>query len=75
MLELINFSDTDELYVLDDIVDRDKEPVKALLDMMERRNVFSIMGNHDLMALDVPKKLSVDITEDNFSTQVNITAL
>lgn len=30
MLELINFSDEDELYILGDIVDRGKEPVKVL---------------------------------------------
>ncbi len=32
MLELINFSDEDELYILGDIVDRGKEPVKVLLE-------------------------------------------
>ena len=35
MLELINFSNADELYVLGDIVDRGKEPVKVLLDMIK----------------------------------------
>ncbi len=75
MLELINFSDEDELYVLGDIVDRGSEPIKVLLDMMKRPNVFPVMGNHDLLALDILKKLSVDITEDSFSTQVDITVI
>lgn len=75
MLELINFSDEDELYVLGDIVDRGSEPIKVLLDMMKRPNVFPVMGNHDLLALDILKKLSVDITEDNFSTQIDITVM
>ena len=72
MLRLINFNDGDELYILGDIVDRGPEPIKILQDIIMRSNVFPIMGNHDLMALDVLKKLSVDITEDNFSSQVDI---
>lgn len=75
MLELINFSDEDELYVLGDIVDRGKEPVKVLLDMMSRANVFPVMGNHDLLALDIMKKLCVDIDEENFATQVDISVM
>lgn len=75
MLEKIGFGDDDELYILGDIVDRGTEPVKVLLDMMNRPNVFPIMGNHDLMALDVLKKLSVDITEDNYSSQVDMSVM
>ncbi len=75
MLELINFSDEDELYVLGDIVDRGSEPVKVLLDMMSRANVFPVMGNHDLLALDILKKLCVDIDEENFATQVDISVM
>lgn len=75
MLELINFSNADELYVLGDIVDRGKEPVKVLLDMMSRANIFPVMGNHDLLALDIMKKLCVDIEEENFATQVDISVM
>ena len=75
MLELINFSNANELYVLGDIVDRGKEPVKVLLDMMSRANVFPVMGNHDLLALDIMKKLCVDIEEENFATQVDISVM
>ena len=53
MLELIEFSDDDELYVLGDVVDRGEKPVEVLLDMMKRPNVYLIIGNHELMALDV----------------------
>jgi len=49
MLELIGFSDEDELYVLGDVIDRGEEPLKVLLDMSMRPNVFPIMGNHELM--------------------------
>lgn len=75
ILELITFSNDDELYVLGDIVDRGNEPVKVLLDMMERPNVFPIMGNHDLLALDILRKLSVDITEENYSTHVDMSVM
>ena len=71
MLELIEFSPDDELYILGDIVDRGAEPVKLLTDLMERPNVTVIMGNHDFLALDVLRQLSVDVTEDNFSTQID----
>mgnify|MGYP003295287650 CR=1 FL=1 len=36
-----------------------------MLDMMERPNVCHLMGNHDLMALDILKVLSAEIREDN----------
>lgn len=55
ILNQIEFSDEDVLYILGDIVDRGGSPVKILLDIMERPNVFPIMGNHDLMALDILK--------------------
>ena len=70
-LELIHFSDEDELYIVGDIVDRGKEPIKLLQDMMCRHNVFPIIGNHDYMALTVLKKLCVEITEENVDTHLN----
>ncbi len=68
MLELIGFSDDDELFVLGDVVDRGAEPIKVIQDMMMRANIYPIMGNHDLLALDVLRKLSVVITEDNYDS-------
>ncbi len=70
-LDIINFNDNDELYVLGDIVDRGNEPIKLLQDMMLRHNVFPIIGNHDYMALTVLKKLCVEITEENVETHLN----
>lgn len=68
MLELIEFSEEDELFVLGDTADRGERPVDILLDMMERPNVCHLMGNHDLMALDILKVLSSEITEENYDT-------
>lgn len=75
MLEKIGFADDDDLFILGDFVDRGPEPVELLLDTMNRPNVYPIMGNHDLFALDILSKLSVDITEDNAESQVDITAM
>ena len=71
MLDKIGFCDDDTLYVLGDIVDRGDDVIKLLKDMMSRSNVLPIMGNHDFMALHIMNKLAVEITEENFDTQVD----
>lgn len=71
MLEKIQFSQDDELYVLGDVVDRGPEPIKVLQDMMLRPNVYPILGNHDYMALKVLKKLNVEIKEDNVDNHLD----
>lgn len=70
-LEAIDFKDSDQLYVLGDIVDRGKEPIKILQDMMMRSNVFPIIGNHEYMAQTVLRKLCVEITEENVQTHLS----
>ncbi len=71
MLEKISFSDDDDLYILGDVVDRGPEPVELLLDMSMRMNVFPILGNHDMMASMLLKKLCTEITEENYSSQID----
>ena len=51
MLKKIKFTDDDVLYVLGDVVDRGKHPIKILQDMMQRFNVYPLIGNHDYMCL------------------------
>ena len=51
MLELIRFSDEDELYILGDMIDRGPDGIPILLDMMERPNVIPFLGNHEWMML------------------------
>ena len=55
LLEKISFSDEDTLYVLGDSVDRGPEPIKVLDDLMARKNVVYIVGNHDVNMLRVMK--------------------
>ena len=68
LMEKIHFSEEDELYVLGDVVDRGPEPIKILQDMMGRSNVILILGNHDFIMYALMRKLSVEITEDNYDT-------
>ena len=53
MLELIELSDDDDLYILGDVVDRGDSSAEILLDMMNRPNVYPIIGNHEVMAIEV----------------------
>lgn len=65
MLEKINFCDDDILYIIGDVVDRGSQPMEILQDMMMRHNVYPILGNHEIMALEVLNALNVEITEQN----------
>ncbi len=58
MLEKINFSDNDTLYILGDIVDRGPDGIKILQDAMKRKNVMSLRGNHDFLAYYILNFLS-----------------
>lgn len=63
MLEMINFNDNDTLYVLGDVIDRGDGSIKILQDMMARSNVYGLIGNHELMAVECLKWLATEITE------------
>ena len=56
MLRKIGFSDEDQLYVIGDAVDRGPEPVRLLLDIMGRRNVTFLIGNHEHMMIRTIKE-------------------
>ncbi|MBE6685667.1 MAG: hypothetical protein E7591_00350 [Ruminococcaceae bacterium] len=71
MLEKIDFSSEDTLYILGDVIDRGDNGIDILLDMMKRRNVIPMLGNHELMAFTVLEALNVEITEENYSSQIS----
>ena len=71
LLEKIAFSDEDELFVLGDSMDRGEEPMKVIQDMMNRLNVFYIIGNHDYMMLSALRKLMVEVTEENYDNHLD----
>ena len=47
LLEKIHLKPDDKLYVLGDVADRGEDGMKIFLDMMARKNVVFIRGNHD----------------------------
>lgn len=67
MLELIGFSDRDTMYVLGDVVDRGKDGIKLLLDLMERKNVIVLRGNHDHSAYLMLKHFGMSV--DSYDTE------
>jgi len=52
MLEKINFSPEDILYILGDVVDRGKEPIKLLQYIMTQSNMIMLLGNHEEFMLN-----------------------
>jgi len=65
MLEMIEFTDDDLLYVLGDVVDRGPEPMAVLMDMSMRANVIPILGNHDFIAHKILGQLLLELNEEN----------
>lgn len=56
-LEEINFSDNDVLVFVGDLIDRGPDSIKCL-QMLDRPNVHSVLGNHELMAINYLAKPS-----------------
>ena len=52
MLQLIQFSEEDTLYIIGDVIDRNPHGIEILQDIMRRPNVKFIQGNHECMMLD-----------------------
>ncbi|MBE7044624.1 MAG: fructose-bisphosphatase class III [Ruminococcaceae bacterium] len=71
MLEKIQLQKEDTLYILGDVIDRGPDGIRILQDMMKRRNVVGMMGNHELMAYRVLSRLCVEVTEENAETQLD----
>lgn len=68
MLKKINFSHQDVLYVLGDIIDRGKDSIRILQDMIKRDNVYGLVGNHELMAIKCLDWLCQEITDETLET-------
>ena len=63
LLDKIGLKESDDLYILGDVLDRGPHPIKTLLKLMEMPEVIPIVGNHEVMALDGLKLLNTEITE------------
>ena len=59
MLELINFSEEDTMYIIGDVIDRYPGGVDILKEIMDRPNIIMLLGNHEKMCLDTLGPYSV----------------
>lgn len=66
MLDLIDLSDSDTLYVLGDVIDRGPDGIRIMFDMMKRKNVIPIIGNHESMALGIMRTSSNGLDDVSF---------
>lgn len=57
LLDKINFSKDDELYILGDSMDRGPDSIKVIQDLIPRPNTTYIIGNHDYLMYYFMKKL------------------
>lgn len=71
MLEKIEFSNADTLFILGDILDRGPHPIKIILDVMNRPNVEVLAGNHCMMALECMSFLMREVTWESLA-ELNI---
>lgn len=55
MLDLIEFNTNDTLYILGDIIDRGKQNISMIRDVMSRDNVVLLLGNHEDMMIESKK--------------------
>ena len=51
ILQLIEFCEEDELYIIGDVIDRGAYGIEILMDIREHSNMHLLMGNHELMAV------------------------
>ena len=63
MLEKINFSDRDVMYILGDIVDYGEKSMELIGDISVRYNVLPILGEHDLKAVKLLSALDTMLRE------------
>lgn len=49
LIKLINFNEEDTMYILGDVIDRGRESIPLLQDIMSRENIILLLGNHEKM--------------------------
>lgn len=67
LLSEINFKTSDDMYVLGDVLDYGEEPMELLFDMMERLNVYPILGEREYKFLQFVKKFPVKSSMESFA--------
>ena len=70
MLEKIDFSENDTLYILGDVADRGPDGIKTFMYIMDKPNIVYLVGNHDLFLTDAYKRsLLVSDSESFYATR------
>ena len=70
LVQKINLSEEDHLYILGDALDRGPEPMKVILDILSRKNITYIIGNHDYLFLYFIRKLGLNLSQtENMSKE------
>ena len=59
LMERLNLKEVDRLYILGDIVDRGGGGIEIIKDVMNRKNVVCLRGNHDYCASIFLKNFAV----------------
>ena len=65
LLQRLDLKEDDRLYILGDIVDRGSGGIEIIKDVMKRKNVVCLRGNHDHCALGFLKRFALQ----NHSTE------
>lgn len=52
ILDKIQFTEHDELYILGDVIDRGSQSLECIQWIMEQDNVLTLLGNHELIFYD-----------------------
>lgn len=81
MLDTIQFSEADTLYILGDVVDRGPEPIPVLQEIMHSPNMVMLLGNHEHMCLQCYRPTATELDyrrwnlNNNYPTIAGIEAL
>ncbi|NCC55102.1 MAG: fructose-bisphosphatase class III [Erysipelotrichia bacterium] len=69
MLKLIDFQQSDHLYILGDVIDRGDDGIMLLQYIMQQENMTLLMGNHELMMLEYYETLQQGIPNVSVMTR------
>ncbi len=67
LLEKLRLSEYDHLYILGDAVDKGPAPIKVMQDLIHRKNVTYLLGNHDFLFCYFLGKNGQNLTEKNLA--------
>ena len=60
---MVHYSDEDQLYILGDVIDRNPDGIKILLEIMPAGNMHMILGNHEYMMLNAVEDSGYQINQ------------